>query len=113
MLVIMKDHASASDIQQVVDPLAEVGAEAHLSRADIKTIIGVIGDREVRYSLELGGLPGVEQVIRVLTPYKLVSDPEHARCDGPQSLTTTAFAELMEDIAARAALEGKVPGGVL
>ncbi|MHB8761408.1 MAG: 3-deoxy-7-phosphoheptulonate synthase [Coriobacteriia bacterium] len=73
MLVIMKDHASASDIQHVVDLLTEAGAEAHLSRGEIKTIIGVIGDREVMYSLELGGLPGVEQVIRVLKPYKLVS----------------------------------------
>lgn len=73
MLVIMRDHASDSDIGHVVEMLAEAGAEAHLSRGEVKTIIGVIGDREVIYSLELEGLPGVEQVIRVLKPYKLVS----------------------------------------
>lgn len=39
-------------------------------------------DREVVYALGLEGLPGVEEVIRVLKPYKLVSrdfqpaDPE-------------------------------------
>jgi 3-deoxy-7-phosphoheptulonate synthase len=73
MLVIMRDHASPGDVQHVVDLLTEAGAEAHLSRGEIKTIIGVIGDREVIYTLELEGLPGVEQVVRVLKPFKLVS----------------------------------------
>jgi 3-deoxy-7-phosphoheptulonate synthase len=69
----MRDHASSAEIQHVVDLLHEAGAEAHLSQGEVKTIIGVIGDREVMYSLDLEGLPGVEQVIRVLKPYKLVS----------------------------------------
>ena len=73
MLVIMKDHASAEEVQHVVDLLSEAGAEAHLSQGEVKTIIGVIGDREVIYSLDLEGLRGVEQVIRVLKPFKLVS----------------------------------------
>jgi len=73
MLVIMRDHASQTDIKHVVDLLEEVGAQAHLSGGEVKTIIGVIGDRETVYSLELQGLPGVEEVIRVLKPYKLVS----------------------------------------
>lgn len=73
MLVIMRDHASQSEIQHVVDLLEEVGAQAHLSGGQVKTIIGVIGDRDTVYALELQGLPGVEEVIRVLKPYKLVS----------------------------------------
>ncbi|MEA5075086.1 MAG: 3-deoxy-7-phosphoheptulonate synthase [Coriobacteriia bacterium] len=73
MLVVMRDHASTEDIQHVVDLLREAGAEAHLSRGEVKTIIGVIGDREVIYTLDFEGLPGVEQVVRVLKPFKLVS----------------------------------------
>ena len=73
MLVVMRDHASAEDIQHVVDLLQEAGAEAHLSRGEVKTIIGVIGDREVIYTLDFEGLPGVERVVRVLKPFKLVS----------------------------------------
>jgi len=73
MLVIMRDHASRDEVQHVVDLLEEAGAQAHLSQGEVKAIIGVIGDREVIYSLELEGLPGVEEVIRVLKPYKLVS----------------------------------------
>ena len=73
MLVVMRDHASAEDIRHVVDLLQEAGAEAHLSRGEVKTIIGVIGDREVIYTLDFEGLPGVERVVRVLKPFKLVS----------------------------------------
>ncbi|MHB9004573.1 MAG: 3-deoxy-7-phosphoheptulonate synthase, partial [Coriobacteriia bacterium] len=73
MLVVMRDHASQTDIQHVVDLLSEAGAQAHLSGGEVKTIIGVIGDREIVYGLDLAGLPGVEEVVRVLKPYKLVS----------------------------------------
>ncbi|MBI5231730.1 MAG: 3-deoxy-7-phosphoheptulonate synthase, partial [Coriobacteriales bacterium] len=73
MLVIMRDHASQPEIDHVVDLLKEAGAEAHLSQGEVKTIIGVVGEREVVYALDLEGLPGVEEVIRVLKPYKLVS----------------------------------------
>src|SRR5512141_2420959 len=73
MLVVMRDHASQVAIDHVVELLHEAGAEAHLSRGEVKTIIGVIGEREVIYSLELQGLPEVEEVVRVLKPYKLVT----------------------------------------
>ena len=72
MLVVMRDHASQSEIDHVVDLLTEAGAQAHLSQGEVKTIIGVIGEREIIYSLDLEGLAGVEEVIRVLKPYKLV-----------------------------------------
>ena len=73
MLVVMRDHASQETIDHVVDILHEHGAEAHLSQGEVKTIIGVVGEREVVYALDLEGLPGVEEVIRVLKPYKLVT----------------------------------------
>lgn len=73
MLIIMRDDATPEQIDHVVAHLREVGAEVHLSAGEVKTIIGVIGDRKVIYSLEMEGFPGVEQVIRVLKPYKLVS----------------------------------------
>jgi len=72
MLVVMCDHALQVEIDHVVEHLKEAGAEAHLSQGEVKTIIGVIGDRAILYNLELEGLPGVEEVVRVLKPYKLV-----------------------------------------
>jgi 3-deoxy-7-phosphoheptulonate synthase len=34
-------------------------------------------------------------------------DPEHARCDGPQSVDVPAFKDLMDDLRPRIVLEGK------
>jgi 3-deoxy-7-phosphoheptulonate synthase len=73
MLVVMRDHASQESIDHVVEILHEHGAEAHLSQGEVKTIIGVIGEREVIYTLDLEGFPEVETIIRVLKPYKLVT----------------------------------------
>ncbi|KAF0208015.1 MAG: 3-deoxy-7-phosphoheptulonate [Actinobacteria bacterium] len=73
MLIIMRDHASQAEVDHVVERLREAGAEAHLSVGEVKTIIGVIGEREIIYALEMEGVAGVEEVVRVLKPYKLVS----------------------------------------
>jgi len=58
MLVVMRDHASQETIDHVVEILHEHGAEAHLSQGEVKTIIGVVGEREIVYALDLEGLPG-------------------------------------------------------
>lgn len=76
-MIVMKDGASSSEIQGVVDRLHEVGAEAHLSQGDFKTIIGAIGDREVISQVPLAALPGVEKVIAIMKPFKLVSREFH------------------------------------
>jgi 3-deoxy-7-phosphoheptulonate synthase len=73
MLVVMRDHASPEQIQHIVDHLHTAGAETHLSQGEVKTVIGVVGEREIVYALDLEGFPGVQEVIRVLKPYKLVS----------------------------------------
>lgn len=71
MLIVMRDHASAEEVQHVVDHLHAAGAETHLSQGEVKTVIGVIGEHELIYSLDMEGFPGVSEVIRVLKPYKL------------------------------------------
>ena len=73
MLVVMRDLATQPEIQHVVDHVHEAGAETHLSQGEVKTVIGVVGEREIVYALDLEGFPGVQEVIRVLKPYKLVS----------------------------------------
>jgi 3-deoxy-7-phosphoheptulonate synthase len=47
MLVVMRDHASQSEADRIVDLLIEAGAQAHLSRGEVKTITGAIGEREI------------------------------------------------------------------
>lgn len=77
MMIVMKDGASDEEIQGVVEKLHEIGAEAHLSRGEFRTIIGAIGDREVISQVPLAALPGVENVIPIMKPFKLVSREFH------------------------------------
>jgi 3-deoxy-7-phosphoheptulonate synthase len=69
----MKEEATEEQIRHVIDRLESAGLRHHLSRGEIKTVIGVIGDREAISRVPIQVLPGVEDVIPILKPYKFVS----------------------------------------
>jgi 3-deoxy-7-phosphoheptulonate synthase len=73
MMIVMKEGASEAQISAVVERIESVGASAHLSKGELVTVIGAIGDREHVANLELEGTEGVDHVVPILKPYKLAS----------------------------------------
>src|SRR5947207_10651825 len=73
LLIVMSAHASEEEVDDVVSRLEEAGAHAHVTPGREATVIGAIGEREALAALPLEGYPGVEQVLPILKPYKLVS----------------------------------------
>ena len=73
LLIVMGANATAEQVDEVVARLAEAGVHAHVSPGKDATVIGAIGERDLLASLPLEGYPGVEQVLPILKPYKLVS----------------------------------------
>jgi 3-deoxy-7-phosphoheptulonate synthase len=73
MIIVMKPGVTQKEIDHVVEKLAEFGLKAHISRGTERTIIGAIGDERLLANQPLGVFPGVEKVVEVLAPYKLVS----------------------------------------
>ena len=73
LMIVMREGASAADRDHVLQRLAEVGARGHVSTGDMVTVIGVIGDREMIAGLPMEAFPGVDKVLPILRPYKLVS----------------------------------------
>ena len=73
LLIVMGAHATPEQVEEVVARLAEAGAHAHVTPGKEATVIGAIGERELLATLPLEGFPGVEQVLPILKPYKLVS----------------------------------------
>ncbi len=69
----MRANATDDQVDEVVTRLAEAGAHAHVSPGKDATVIGAIGERELLVTLPLEGFAGVEQVLPILKPYKLVS----------------------------------------
>jgi len=73
LLIVMDKDSTAAQVEEVVARLAEAGAHARVSAGRDGTVIGAIGERELLAALPLEGFPGVEQVLPILKPYKLVS----------------------------------------
>src|SRR2546425_10882609 len=73
LMIVMSAHATLEQVDEVVARLEEAGAHAHVTPGKQATVIGVIGEREQIAALPLEGYPGVEQVLPILKPYKLVS----------------------------------------
>ena len=76
-IIVMRRDATRADIDHVVERLRDIGAEAHVSEGQIRTIIGAVGDRAVIQQLPWEAFPGVERAVPVLKPYKFVSRDFH------------------------------------
>jgi len=77
MVVVMSPGATDAEIDAVISRVGEAGGEAFVSRGDTRTIIGLVGDVDRFHGLNLRALPGVSEVVRISTPFKLVSRQHH------------------------------------
>jgi 3-deoxy-7-phosphoheptulonate synthase len=87
LLIVMGAGVTPDQTEHVVARLAEAGVSARVSAGREATVIGAIGDRDLLASLPLEAYPGVEQVVPIVKPYKLVSrelaaDPTVIEVDG-------------------------------
>jgi 3-deoxy-7-phosphoheptulonate synthase len=71
MIIILKPAATESMIDHVMDRVRELGLTPHLSKGQERTIIGVIGDDRILANQPLRAIPGVEDVVAILAPWKL------------------------------------------
>ncbi len=78
MMIVMQEGATEEQIASVVARIEEVGASAHVSHGQLVTVIGAIGDREQLTALPVEACAGVDRVVAILKPYKLVSREFHA-----------------------------------
>jgi 3-deoxy-7-phosphoheptulonate synthase len=77
VIIILKPAVSEAQIEHVIERVEQLGLRAHLSRGTHRTIIGVIGDEQKISTEPLRAIPGVQDVIPVLPPYKLASREAH------------------------------------
>ncbi len=69
----MNGKTNDSDVEKVIKKLTELGHKVHISRGERRIILGVIGDVENLASVPFYAFNGVEEIIRILKPYKLAS----------------------------------------
>jgi len=75
-IIVLKAKTKKDEINHIVKKLKSWGLRADLSKGTEKTIIGVIGDTSKITEDEenaIRSMAGVEDVVRILKPYKLAS----------------------------------------
>jgi len=68
----MQPHAGEDKIKKVIDFIKQKGFDAHVSIGADHTVIGAVG-RNIIDKRDIELLDGVKEVIRISSPYKLVS----------------------------------------
>ncbi|MDD3234018.1 MAG: 3-deoxy-7-phosphoheptulonate synthase [Candidatus Omnitrophota bacterium] len=73
MIIVFKPDATEEQIGHLLEKVEKLGLTPHVSKGTERTIVGVIGPEDVLRVTPLEVFPGVEKVMPVLAPYKLVS----------------------------------------
>ena len=73
MVVVMKELATAEQIQGVIAQLTSMGFDVHRSTGALRTVLGAVGGQRQFDARLLEVLDGVQEVVRITEPYKLAS----------------------------------------
>ena len=89
MIIVLKPDATKKQLNHLLEKIKELGLKPMVSEGTERTIIGVIGSEDALRVQPLEVFPGVDKVIPVLKPYKLVSkefkpEPSVISVDGPK-----------------------------
>src|SRR5438445_1398564 len=77
MIIVLRPGSTPEQIDHILDRIQELGLKPHVSRGEMRTIIGVIGDENKLQAEPLAAIPGVEQVLPVLRPSTLAGGDLH------------------------------------
>jgi len=75
-IIVLKPNATEEDIKRIVKKLESRGLGVNISKGTERTVIGVIGDTSKVSEEEedaIRVMPGIEDVMRILKPYRLAS----------------------------------------
>jgi len=73
MIIVMSQSATKEQIDNVEKKLSDLGFKTHPIFGEIKTIIGAIGDKRLLNLHSISLMPGVENLVPIMKPFKLAS----------------------------------------
>src|SRR5882724_109948 len=98
MLVVMQAQATEEQVRAVCEKIEKLGYRAHSMPGATRTAIGITGNKGEVEQGTLEEMPGVQEVIKVSKPYKLVSrdvKPDNTVINFPGSPVTIGGADLV------------------
>ena len=79
MIIVMNKISTEEQINAVLARIKEKGLDANVSKGTERTVIGAIGDERLLDPELLESLPGVEQALHIVKPYKIVAREWHPK----------------------------------
>ncbi|MCC5464812.1 3-deoxy-7-phosphoheptulonate synthase [Pelosinus baikalensis] len=73
MITVMGPEATQEQVHVIMNKLTALGLKVHLSEGATRTIIGIIGNKQLIAQLSIEAMDGVEKTVSVTVDYKLVS----------------------------------------
>ncbi len=73
MILVLRKNISEKEFDAIIRRIEELKLKPHISRGEERTIVGIVGDSRTKELERWEELPGVEEVIRILKPFKLAS----------------------------------------
>lgn len=87
MIIVLKDNATKEQIERVESKLVDLGFKTHPIYGETKTVIGAIGDKHLINTNMILSMPGVENIVPIMRPFKLAGlelkkEPTVVDCSG-------------------------------
>ena len=77
MIIVMSHGATEKQIENVIDKVHSYGLRTHPIFGVQKTVIGIVGDDKTIVVENMRGMPGIEQIIPILQPFKFAGREAH------------------------------------
>jgi len=73
MIIVMRADATAQQVQRVAELVKEAGLKPQAIQGTDLVVVAVIGDDRLKDSSKFEQVPGVDRIMRVLSPYKMAA----------------------------------------
>jgi 3-deoxy-7-phosphoheptulonate synthase len=77
MIIVMSTGATEQETEAVIEKVHSFGLRTHPIYGVQKTVIGIVGDDKTRVVENMQGMPGIEDIIPILQPYKFAGREAH------------------------------------
>ncbi len=73
MIIVTRAGITSEELDHIRERVEALGLRTHISHGEHRTIVGCIGDEDRLRNVPLLAIPGVDEVLPVLKPYKLAA----------------------------------------
>ncbi len=77
MIIVMGSSSTEEQVEAVIRKVHSFGLRTHPIYGVQKTVIGIVGDDKTRVVESMQGMPGIEDIIPILQPYKFAGREAH------------------------------------